>query len=85
MEKLLIINESMNAFRTSVHNGPRHLYDDLVFLQSSFSRIKKEDVALWPIGTLAIERGEEAEYVAYEQQLNSISDLMERSNDGRTR
>ena len=81
MTFLLNINNSMNVFSLNTHSGDRPLYDNLIALGEKFPGII-EDIEMYPLSSIAIERGEEVEYNSFKSRLDGISPSIGKNNDG---
>ncbi|MBR3897697.1 MAG: hypothetical protein IKJ43_00260 [Bacilli bacterium] len=81
MMNLLDINDSMNLFSLNTHDGDRPLYGNLLALGEKFPEII-EDVEMYPLSSIAVERGEEEEYHSFKSSLDEISDSIDKGKTG---
>ena len=72
MTSLLGINNDMNVFNLSTHSGPRPLYNNIIALVEMYPELKDE-VMLYPLSSMAIERDEEVMYEDFSSKLSGIS------------
>ena len=71
MNSLLDINNAMNTFSLSFHNGKRELYDNLLALGANYPELIAH-IKDYPLVTLAIERGEENAYAHFAAKLDNL-------------